>query len=437
MNRTEKDYEKEHERETFLHLIADAEKILGYSPMGSRRECEYSEVKIENNDYKRYYTKLAKEILETQGSLSDLSGEDFSPSETFFITEDSTVFPFSVNDISILLTKGKNPYTNKKFSQEGKASLRSIQYVLGKRTEFGELGGLLAELENIENSDKLDSAYIDELKRKVKGLLELRKASEICDYIKQNFSYNDIRYTSSQVLISLYEFCETGNYPKDYNTIKFLSERGLLFDAIRVADPDNIEIAKYLLDFHKFPKNINRDWEFMQQIIAKNNTELILLLIENKILNNNVLLDLLNVATVQDNNIMVKFLLQYVQPTRFIFTIAIKRGNLETVKLYADTGISVNLGPNERGIPPLTLAAEVGQNKIVRFLLDRGADVHARNELALQRALAEGHNSTADLLISRGAIREIAEQQNEEARQEALHHQQYLDYVRQQRQRRR
>lgn len=43
MNRSEKDYESEHERETFLDLITDAEKILGIS-----------EVKIDDNDYKRY-----------------------------------------------------------------------------------------------------------------------------------------------------------------------------------------------------------------------------------------------------------------------------------------------------------------------------------------------------------------------------------------------
>ena len=49
-------------------------------------------------------------------------------------------------------------------------------------------------------------------------------------------------------------------------------------------------------------------------------------------------------------------------------------------------------------------SAELGQLESVRLLLDRGADVHARNEAALRAARHEGHAAVVALLLERGAL---------------------------------
>jgi ankyrin repeat protein len=48
-------------------------------------------------------------------------------------------------------------------------------------------------------------------------------------------------------------------------------------------------------------------------------------------------------------------------------------------------------------------AAEKGHTETVALLLDRGANIHARNSKALQWAAVNGHTETVALLLERGA----------------------------------
>jgi ankyrin repeat protein len=84
---------------------------------------------------------------------------------------------------------------------------------------------------------------------------------------------------------------------------------------------------------------------------------------------------------------------------------AAEKGNLEEVKRLLDKGAEVDA----RDIgdwTPLHLAADKGHTDVVRLLLDRGADVEAstdRGRTPLHHAITEGHTDVATVLLDRGA----------------------------------
>lgn len=83
--------------------------------------------------------------------------------------------------------------------------------------------------------------------------------------------------------------------------------------------------------------------------------------------------------------------------------IAIRNRDLRIVKLLLDHGADINVFSEKVG-PPLTLAAELGYEEIVTALLRHGVDINdVRHGTALIAAAKEGHSTVTRLLISEGA----------------------------------
>jgi ankyrin repeat protein len=79
---------------------------------------------------------------------------------------------------------------------------------------------------------------------------------------------------------------------------------------------------------------------------------------------------------------------------------------LELVTLLLDRGADVNARDNFLGSTPLTQAASEGLLEAVRLLLDRGANISAKGEedrTALKIAQRKGHKEIVELLKARGA----------------------------------
>ena len=74
-------------------------------------------------------------------------------------------------------------------------------------------------------------------------------------------------------------------------------------------------------------------------------------------------------------------------------------GHLETVRLLLDRGANMHAA----GDYALRWASRGDYLETVRLLLDRGADVHAYNDYALRMARIDGHKAVVALLLERGA----------------------------------
>ena len=94
------------------------------------------------------------------------------------------------------------------------------------------------------------------------------------------------------------------------------------------------------------------------------------------------------------------------EPTKEKLFAAIKRGDIAEVQhLLLDRGADVN-ARNQYDRAPLHVACYRGRVDIVQLLLDHGADVEARDEdgnTPLHWACINGHTDTARLLLDRGA----------------------------------
>jgi len=90
------------------------------------------------------------------------------------------------------------------------------------------------------------------------------------------------------------------------------------------------------------------------------------------------------------------------------------RGELDTIRTLLDADSSlVNLG-SRRGLTPLHCAALGGSRPAVNFLLDRGANIHARNpgdlqpiDFTITGEHPTVHEDVARLLVSRGATYDL------------------------------
>ena len=75
-------------------------------------------------------------------------------------------------------------------------------------------------------------------------------------------------------------------------------------------------------------------------------------------------------------------------------------GHVEVVRLLLDRGADIHAGVDAS----LQWSAENGHVEVVRLLLDRGADIHADNDYALQMSARYGHVEVVRLLLDRGAL---------------------------------
>ena len=90
------------------------------------------------------------------------------------------------------------------------------------------------------------------------------------------------------------------------------------------------------------------------------------------------------------------------RPPRDIWE-ATKSGNIESVKQYLDAGAIVN-AKDEDGWIALHYAALEGHKDIVELLIDKGADVNAKNsgKTSLDWAIINDETEIADLLRNHG-----------------------------------
>ena len=78
---------------------------------------------------------------------------------------------------------------------------------------------------------------------------------------------------------------------------------------------------------------------------------------------------------------------------------ASSNGHLEVVRLLLDRGADIHAVDDFA----LILASSNGHLEVVRLLLDRGANVHANDDWALRKASENGHLEVVRLLLDRGA----------------------------------
>jgi hypothetical protein len=84
---------------------------------------------------------------------------------------------------------------------------------------------------------------------------------------------------------------------------------------------------------------------------------------------------------------------------------ASRKGDLAAVKAALAKGANLE-AKTRHGVTPLYFAARNGHEEVVRFLLDKGADINVADsfykETALMSAVDEGHASVAKLMVERG-----------------------------------
>lgn len=98
------------------------------------------------------------------------------------------------------------------------------------------------------------------------------------------------------------------------------------------------------------------------------------------------------------------------QETRLIR--AAKDGNITTIQKLIDRGADIN-AKNENGWTALFYAAVTGHEMVVRLLLDRGADINAEDKegwTALSWADARGYKTVVRLLLNIEADRRMSEE---------------------------
>lgn len=85
---------------------------------------------------------------------------------------------------------------------------------------------------------------------------------------------------------------------------------------------------------------------------------------------------------------------------------AVKSGDIQTVKVQVENGVDVNARDSEFQVTALSWAALQGHTEIAALLIERGADVNAKNQdgaTALHSAAFLGRTEIAELLIQKGA----------------------------------
>lgn len=86
--------------------------------------------------------------------------------------------------------------------------------------------------------------------------------------------------------------------------------------------------------------------------------------------------------------------------------LAASEGHGDVVRLLVSNGVNASDVSGHKGNLPQHLAAKIGLAETVNMLLDRGADIGAKNikgNTALHHAASGGHEAAVGLLLDRGA----------------------------------
>jgi len=86
----------------------------------------------------------------------------------------------------------------------------------------------------------------------------------------------------------------------------------------------------------------------------------------------------------------------------------IKNGDLDEVKKHIESN-KTDVNASIDGRHPIHYASDYGQHDVIKYLLDNGADVNAKDKhgiSALLAAIWEGHTECVKLLLERGANRQ-------------------------------
>jgi len=76
-----------------------------------------------------------------------------------------------------------------------------------------------------------------------------------------------------------------------------------------------------------------------------------------------------------------------------------KNGHLKVAKFLVDKGANIHAGNDWA----LQGACSNGHLKVAKFLMEKGADIHAENDLAFQNTCEHGHFQVAKFLVEKGA----------------------------------
>ncbi len=79
-------------------------------------------------------------------------------------------------------------------------------------------------------------------------------------------------------------------------------------------------------------------------------------------------------------------------------------GHLDIVKYLVEKGADIH-APNDLAPPDRALrqAAHNGHLDVVKYLVDKGSDIHVRDDLALKGAARGGHLEVVKYLVGKGA----------------------------------
>jgi len=86
----------------------------------------------------------------------------------------------------------------------------------------------------------------------------------------------------------------------------------------------------------------------------------------------------------------------------------LKNGDLEQVKEFVEKKL-VDINKEIDGRPPILYAADYGQKEVILYLIEKGADLNAKDKhgiSALLAAIWEGHTDCVRLLLQRGASKQ-------------------------------
>ena len=97
----------------------------------------------------------------------------------------------------------------------------------------------------------------------------------------------------------------------------------------------------------------------------------------------------------------IEFLLsQRASVVNIAFALACRNGHLSVVKFLVDNGADIHAKDNL----PIQWACERGHYGIVKYLYEKGADIHVNNGAPLRSAISFGHRDVAAFLTSKNVV---------------------------------